>query len=150
MSTNTTEQLETALAGRYAIERRIGEGGMATVYLARDLKHDRLTLPVGGGSQPRWSDNGKTLYYVGSGHLMAAQFSSGADLEVVRYDTLFAWSSQNLSGDAGGERVYDVMPNGREFVVMRPKVAESQNPLRTMMLFNWQSLLAPTASARTP
>jgi len=37
----TTEQLNTALAGRYAIERRIGEGGMAVVYLARDLKHNR-------------------------------------------------------------------------------------------------------------
>ena len=41
MSAQTTEQLQTALAGRYLIERHIGEGGMATVYLARDLKHDR-------------------------------------------------------------------------------------------------------------
>ncbi len=41
MSLQTTEQLQAALAGRYLIERHIGEGGMATVYLARDLKHDR-------------------------------------------------------------------------------------------------------------
>ena len=33
--------LTAALADRYAIEREIGRGGMATVYLARDLKHDR-------------------------------------------------------------------------------------------------------------
>jgi len=39
---HTTEQLNAALAGRYVIERLVGEGGMATVYLARDLKHDRL------------------------------------------------------------------------------------------------------------
>src|SRR5207245_1683939 len=36
------ESLRTALADRYALERELGRGGMATVYLARDLKHGRL------------------------------------------------------------------------------------------------------------
>ncbi len=35
------ERLKAALADRYAIERELGSGGMATVYLATDLKHDR-------------------------------------------------------------------------------------------------------------
>ena len=35
------ERLGAALAEHYTIEREIGAGGMATVYLARDLKHDR-------------------------------------------------------------------------------------------------------------
>jgi Tol biopolymer transport system component len=34
-------QLNQALAGRYLVERTLGAGGMATVYLAQDLKHDR-------------------------------------------------------------------------------------------------------------
>lgn len=33
--------LRTALADRYVVERLIGRGGMATVYLARDLRHER-------------------------------------------------------------------------------------------------------------
>jgi len=36
------ERVRASLAGRYTIERELGRGGMATVYLARDLKHDRL------------------------------------------------------------------------------------------------------------
>ena len=34
-------QLNAALDGRYAVDREIGAGGMATVYLATDIKHDR-------------------------------------------------------------------------------------------------------------
>jgi len=33
--------LAAALAGRYTIERELGQGGMATVYLAHDVRHDR-------------------------------------------------------------------------------------------------------------
>ena len=36
-----TDQLNASLAGRYVIDRLIGEGGMATVYLARDVRHNR-------------------------------------------------------------------------------------------------------------
>jgi tRNA A-37 threonylcarbamoyl transferase component Bud32 len=36
-----SSRLAVALADRYAIERELGAGGMATVYLAHDVKHDR-------------------------------------------------------------------------------------------------------------
>jgi serine/threonine-protein kinase len=34
-------QLQTALATSYTLERELGRGGMATVFLAQDLRHDR-------------------------------------------------------------------------------------------------------------
>jgi serine/threonine-protein kinase len=36
-----TDRLNSALAGRYSIERHLGEGGMASIYLAADMRHGR-------------------------------------------------------------------------------------------------------------
>jgi serine/threonine-protein kinase len=36
------DRLAAALRNRYVVERELGAGGMATVYLARDLRHKRL------------------------------------------------------------------------------------------------------------
>ena len=41
MSEPIDDRLAAALAGRYTLERELGAGGMATVYLAHDVRHDR-------------------------------------------------------------------------------------------------------------
>src|SRR6266508_3588951 len=41
MQTDQRDHLNAALAGRHAVERELGSGGMATVYLAHDVKHHR-------------------------------------------------------------------------------------------------------------
>ncbi len=40
--TDAVSRLTAALSDRYTVERELGAGGMATVYLARDLKHERM------------------------------------------------------------------------------------------------------------
>ncbi len=44
------DRLTTALAGRYRPELEIGAGGMATVYLAEDLKHKRKVALTAGAT----------------------------------------------------------------------------------------------------
>src|SRR6185503_7659802 len=38
---DTLDRLQAAVGAHYRVQRELGAGGMATVYLARDLKHDR-------------------------------------------------------------------------------------------------------------
>ncbi len=53
---DTFDRLKTALADRYAIQEELGAGGMATVYLAEDLKHHRkVAVKVLRPSSPRLS-----------------------------------------------------------------------------------------------
>jgi serine/threonine-protein kinase len=58
-------RLTAALSDRYRLERELGQGGMATVYLAQDLKHDRKVavkvLPSELGAIPAGRISGESL-----------------------------------------------------------------------------------------
>ncbi len=49
MAEEQLDRLQSALADRYAVQRKLGSGGMATVYLAEDIRHERhVALPAKG------------------------------------------------------------------------------------------------------
>ncbi len=173
--TGPSERLAAALADRYRIERELGAGGMATVYLAEDRRHHRQVaikvlkpelaavlgadrfvqeitttaqlqhphiLPLfdsgtadgflfyvmwqvssGGGAAPRWSHDGRAIFYIDPARRMRM-----AD---VRTSPTFALVGQRLLGSqlsaagAGGVAyayfpTYAVTPDDRHFVMLAP------------------------------
>jgi tRNA A-37 threonylcarbamoyl transferase component Bud32 len=89
--TGLLDRLSAALAQRYRIERELGQGGMATVYLADDLKHDRkvalkvlkpeLAAVIGG---ERFLNEIKTTANLQHPHILAL-FDSGEAAGFVYY-----------------------------------------------------------------
>jgi serine/threonine-protein kinase len=79
-------RLATALADRYRVERELGQGGMATVYLAHDLRHDRpvaiklfrpeLSAVLGG---ERFLHEIKVTAHLQHPHILALYDSGSAD-----------------------------------------------------------------------
>src|SRR5512134_1223753 len=80
------ERLKKALQGRYAIERELGRGGMATVFLAEDLRHGRrvavkvLDPEVGGAIGPeRFLREIETVARLTHPHILPLHDSGEAD-----------------------------------------------------------------------
>lgn len=81
------DALASALADRYILERELGQGGMATVYLAEDLKHRRK---VGG----RTGRAGRTGRSPARAHLF---LSAEADILPV-FPVLPAFPARGVTG----------------------------------------------------
>jgi hypothetical protein len=84
--TEVAARLRTALPDRYTIERELGAGGMATVYLAHDLKHDRdvaikvLHADLGAALGPeRFLSEIKTTARLQHPHILPLLDSGSAD-----------------------------------------------------------------------
>jgi serine/threonine-protein kinase len=94
------DRLAAALSDRYRIERELGQGGMATVFLAEDLKHDRkVAIKV------LHEDLGATL----GPERFLAEIKTTAKLQHPHILTLLD-SGSTAIGDEKGGLLYYVMP----------------------------------------
>ena len=92
------ERLRASLAGRYAVERELGRGGMGVVYLARDIRHDRpvaLKILLPGLASRSGPERFQREI------LLAARLQHPHILTVL---------DSGMAGDAGAEQLWYTMP----------------------------------------
>jgi len=91
-------------------------------------------VSVNGGGQPRWSKDGKELFYVEGDSLMAARVSTDPTLSLGLPQKLF--SSKGLVLAANHVLTYDVTPDGERFVLVEPVEGKAPDPVIRVVL-NW-------------
>ncbi len=117
------------------------ETGRKEVYAAQFADPSRrLRVSTEGGAQPRWSQDGKELYYVRSGELMAVAISrQGESLSFGESRSQFSLPMLALN-DPGFDfsTRYSVAPDGRFLALVR---SETKAPVPLVLVLHWQETL---------
>jgi Tol biopolymer transport system component len=122
--------------------------GAMAVYVERYPERGSLQkVSLSGGFAARWAPDGKELYYLNldGRSLMAVSVSTGETLKIGTERKLFDGSFRT-SGP--GIRPYDVMPDGKRFVMIRQDSAGSESP-RLIVVQHWTEELKRLEPARS-
>jgi hypothetical protein len=89
----------------------------------------KITISTEGGVLPRWSPNGKELFYRHDAALMSVDVEAGPSFRAGRPKELFAGSYRTA---------YDVEPDGRHFLLIKQPALETQAASdQITIVFNW-------------
>ena len=100
----------------------------------------RYPVSAGGGSEPRWAPDGRTLYYRNERAMIAARISLAPQFSVTGRDVLF--EGDYLTG--ASHQSYDVSRDGRAFLMLQRETSEE-----LIMVLNWSTELRAKMRARS-
>ena len=100
----------------------------------------RYPVSAGGGSEPRWAPDGRTLFYRSERAMIAAHVSVAPQFAVIGRDVLF--EGDYLTG--AGHQSYDVSRDGRAFLMLQRETSEE-----LIMVLNWSTELRAKMRARS-
>ena len=93
---------------------------------------ERVKASVGGGIEPVWGSDGKTLYFRSGRNMMSVNVQIEPRLAVDRPTMLFAGDYLKGSGRVAG---YDVSADGQRFVMIRERMGSTQD--EGISVLNW-------------
>jgi serine/threonine-protein kinase len=134
------EELHPSLSpdGRW-IAYTSNESGQQEVYVRPFPATDggRWQVSIGGGSHPRWSPDGRELFYLSGGRLIAARVADGPAFAVAERAPLFAMNVALLID--GFHTTYEVTPDGQSFLFISTPFVRPDEAVtgRLVLVENW-------------
>jgi Tol biopolymer transport system component len=80
-----------------------------------------------GGTKPRWNRNGREMFFRSGDKMMAVDVETGAAFRSGSPEMLFTKASQD----------YDVAPDGKRFIMLKPAAAPEGSPSELHVILNW-------------
>jgi Tol biopolymer transport system component len=120
------------------------ESGPPEVYVAPvQQPGQRKRISTGGGTTPRWSRDGRELFYASADNraIMRVQIEPGSTLTTGLPTRLFSIGESPAARDGRRNTIYDVSPDGKRFLVSVP--ADDPGSSRVTVVLNWTSVLKP-------
>ena len=118
------------------------ESGINEVYVKPfpDVQGGRWQVSNGGGTEPRWSRDGREIYYLdGDTRLTAARLSITSTFSVAEHTTLFGASSLIIDGF---HQSYDVSPDAQTFFFLSPQRQAALRAPQIVWVDHWFRNLA--------
>jgi Tol biopolymer transport system component len=117
------------------------ESGRPEIYVTSFPRAEgKWQISSGGGEGPRWRQDGRELYYVGGGRIMAVALDTEGGLRIGATAALFA--SRRVGTGPGP--FYDVTADGKRFLISQPIEDADQEPLTVTL--GWPALVKKTGT----
>ncbi|RPJ48150.1 MAG: hypothetical protein EHM19_02330, partial [Candidatus Latescibacterota bacterium] len=115
------------------------ESGTDQVYIKRFPEGDgKWQASVSGGHWPRWSADGRTLYYASGQDILAVRVEAGSSLKLGTPERLFARPPSGVSVAFGWSSGFDLTADGERFVFLQASDEERETkPAGIMVAQNW-------------
>jgi serine/threonine-protein kinase len=121
------------------------ESGRFEVYVRPYPQVDtgRWQISTDGGTSPRWSPDGRELFYLSPAGLMRVGASPGSTFSASQPRRLFA--VKPFGGRLGGD--YEVSPDGRRFLFILDGPPAALRPVQLVVVQNWVAELSARLAA---
>ncbi len=113
------------------------ESGRYEVYVRPfpDVERGRWQVSSNGGVDPHWAHGTNELYYLSPTAMMAAEYQTEPTFRVGDQRELFPVGPEFLRGI--NYRLYDLSPDDRRFVMLRPVGQAPESDVRVVLVENW-------------